>query len=206
MFKVTREDGGPTRGSGKWPLPRGKKLGAWREVEGPLVACENGLHLARGPQVLRWLGLRLFVAEYDGELIEAGDKVVVRKARLVSECRWDERIARLFAADCAEAVLHIYERWVPGDSRPREAVEVARRFANGDATRAELAAAGDAARAAAWAARPAVGGAAWTAWAAGDAARDAAGAARAAAGAAEFEDANRLIFLRLCEYLNGDLA
>ena len=56
---------------------------------------------------------------------------------------------RLIAYDCAEAILH----FVPvGEDRLRRAIEVARRFARGEATREELdavgAAAWDAARAA----------------------------------------------------------
>jgi hypothetical protein len=92
----------------------------------------------------------------------------------------DDSRLRLMACDFAEAVL-IY---VPaGEDRPRRAIECARRFAAGDATRAEMAAAGDAARAAAGAAAGAAWAAAWAA--AGDAAGDAAGAtAGDAAGAA----------------------
>ena len=84
----------------------------------------------------------------------------------------DDPRFRLMACDFAEAVL-IY---VPaGEDRPRQAIEVARRFAAGDATREELSAAGDSARSAA-------GGAAWAAWAAAWAAAwDSAGAAAGAA-------------------------
>lgn len=35
---------------------------------------------------------------------------------------------RLFLADCAERVLHLYERQFPGDHRPRAAIQEARRF------------------------------------------------------------------------------
>jgi len=95
-----------------------------------------------------------------------------------------ERAARLFACECAEDVLPIFERENPDDKSPREAIEVARKFANGEATEEQLdaarAAAWDAARDAAWdAARAAARAAAW------DAARDAAwAAARDAAWAA----------------------
>ena len=65
----------------------------------------------------------------------------------LSEC--DQR---LFACDCAERVLHIYENEHPDDRRPHVAVEVARRYANGKATTEKLAAARAAASAAAWAA------------------------------------------------------
>jgi hypothetical protein len=104
---------------------------------------------------------------------------------------------RLFAADCAEMVLPIYEKDYPDDKRPRLAIQAARDYANGLITMQELAAARAAARAAAgaaagdsagdsagdaWAAAraagwAAAGAAAWAAArdAAGDAARDAAG-------------------------------
>ena len=104
---------------------------------------------------------------------------------------------RLFAADCAEFVLPIFEKEYPNDDRPRKAIQAARDYANGLMSREQLAAAWDAADAAwdaagaaAWDAADAARAAAWdaardAAWAArdaADAARDAAGAARAAAG------------------------
>ena len=45
---------------------------------------------------------------------------------------WNERTARLFAADCAEHVLPFFETRCPDDTRPREAIEVARRIARGE--------------------------------------------------------------------------
>ena len=108
-----------------------------------------------------------------------------------------DRLARLFACYCAESVLHIWEAKFPDDKRPREAIAVSRRFALGQATQEERAAARAAAwdaagatwaaaRAAAWAAEAA----AWAAaWAARDAARAAAGAADAAWAAAWAADA-----------------
>jgi hypothetical protein len=73
-----------------------------------------------------------------------------------------ERIAYLFAADCAARVLEFFERAYPNDSRPREAIMTARRFARGQATVKELDAAVAAARVAAGAAWAAVR-AAWVA-------------------------------------------
>ncbi|MHC1788274.1 putative immunity protein [Solidesulfovibrio sp.] len=61
-----------------------------------------------------------------------------------------DRIARLAACDFAEAALPFFEREHPNDSRPREAINVARRFSRGEASSDELAAARDAAWAAAW--------------------------------------------------------
>ncbi|MCL4651600.1 hypothetical protein L0Z19_09225 [Burkholderia multivorans] len=91
-----------------------------------------------------------------------------------------DRDIRLFAVWCARQVEHLMQ-----DQRSKDALDVAERFANGEATEEERAAARaaaqaarDAARAAAQAARDAARDAAWAAraaaWAAGDAARDAA--------------------------------
>jgi len=100
-----------------------------------------------------------------------------------------DREARLFACDCAENVLPIFEKRYPEDIRPRKCVEVARRLANGQATTAELeaarAAAGYAAWAAAWAARAAAAASRADAWFA------ALAAAGDAAWAAAEEDAER---------------
>jgi hypothetical protein len=85
----------------------------------------------------------------------------------------NKRLCRLFAADCAESVLPIFERHRPDDDRPRHAISVGRDPNSTDAARA---AAGDAARAAAGDAAGAASCAAGAAaGAAGDAARAAAG-------------------------------
>ena len=96
---------------------------------------------------------------------------------------------RLFAVFCVRQVEHLL-----ADQRSRDVILVAERFANGEATTAELAAARDAAWAAwdaavaawdaAWAARDAAVAAWAAAWAAADAARAASQAAANAAVAA----------------------
>ena len=207
LYKVLGPDDRPCNGgSGEYNLPHDGQPGEWMPpIEGELVPCENGYHLCALAQLPSWLNARIYEAEGRGDHVDGGDKIAYREVRLLRLCAgWNERTARLFACDCAERVLPIYERDYPGDMRPRDAIAVARRFANGEATSRELcaaeAAAGDAARAAAWdaawaaagdAARAAAGAAAWDAAeaAAGDAAEAAAGdaawdAARAAARAA----------------------
>ena len=89
-----------------------------------------------------------------------------------SENEVTDRELRLIAVKCARQVQHLMK-----DGRSINALDVAERFANGEATQEELNAAGDAARAA--------GDAAWAAaWEAARAARD---AARAAARAKQAE-------------------
>ena len=98
-----------------------------------------------------------------------------------------DKIARLMAADFAEQVLPIWQKYSE-DKRPELAIKAARDFAHGRIDRNQLAAARDAARDASEAHRAAArdaGDAAWSA--AGDAARDAAWDAASAAGAAARE-------------------
>ena len=86
-----------------------------------------------------------------------------------------ERALRLFACDCAERALPVFENGYPNDTRPREAIAVARTYAVGEATRVELETSRKAADAAAYAA------AAYAAAAYADAAAYAAAAYAAAA-------------------------
>lgn len=197
LYKVTAEDGTAMHGGrGKW------KLNRWRTVTGDLVACRHGLHLCREGDLICWLGPVIWEAEYEGEVLTQPDKIVVRKARVIRRLdTWNERTARLFAADCAEHVLPIFEKAYPNDTRVRASLAVVRRFANREATAQELAAArtaAAAARDAAWFAAAAARAAAWAAartaaWAASGA------AARAAAWFAEVKWQSD----RLLEYLAG---
>ena len=59
-----------------------------------------------------------------------------------------EKSMRLFAANCAEHVLNYFEDKYPEDTRPREAIQAARDFAEGKIGIEEL----EVAREAAWAA------------------------------------------------------
>ena len=103
-----------------------------------------------------------------------------------AEPRYD-REWRLYAVWCAEQVSHLMT-----DLRSHAALQVARRFANGKATREELDAAGAAAWAAAGAAARNAAGAA-----AGDAAWAAAGAAARNAAGDTARDAQKAEFLRM---------
>ena len=157
--------------------------GEWVQAPGPLALCQPGtLHACRPRDLLSWLTDEIWHAEIGGDVLEGEDKVGCLRMRITTRCAWDTTAARLFAADCAERVLPIYERAFPTDRRPRAAIEAARLFA------AAWDAAGDAARAAAWNAAEAAAGAAGAgdaAWAAARAAAWAAGAGDAAWAAAE---------------------
>jgi len=153
LFKALGLDGTPCHGGkGRWSLPTDDGPGEWMPpIEGALVACKNGYHACTQDQIAGWLGPALFELEYRGERVDCGDKIVVREARLPRKLdAWNERVARLFACDCAERVLPLFEREYPNDIQPRTAIDVARRFANGDATKEQMATAYAATSDAAW--------------------------------------------------------
>ena len=131
----------------QWPKP-----GVWLPpIEGDLVMCQRGYHLCRPADLIHWIDAELWRVEYRGEVMEGDNKIAVRECRIVEQAEpWNERTARLFAADCAEDVLPLFEREYPGDNRPRAAIETARAFANGECAEADLVAAAAAAWDAAW--------------------------------------------------------
>lgn len=190
--------------NGRWA-----RVGEWMPaVKGDLVLRRNGYHLCRDGDLVQWLRPELYIAECRGERTDSDDKIVVREARLVRRVEvWNERTARLFACDCAEHVVHL-----TNDDRVAAAIQVARRFALGDATEEELAAARAAAVAAgaaawaairvAWVARAAVVAAGAAAWAAVRAAWVARAAAVAAAVAAAGVAERKWQTTKLLEYLS----
>ena len=137
LFKVLDKDGKCVNGGqGAWSVPTQAPDGTWipgdwmPAIEGPLVPCANGYHLCTAEQLIDWLGEAIYEAEYRGECLAADNKLVVREARLLRRITtWNERTARLFAADCAEHVLHFFEDRYPTDDRPRKAIEAARAYA-----------------------------------------------------------------------------
>lgn len=188
LYKVLSADGKSCHGGyAEWHLPTGKRPGKWMPpIDGELEPCSNGYHVCRRGQLMEWLGEAIYECESRGERINAGDKIVVREVRLVKRIKWDDRISRLFACDCAERALK-YASPVDVETL-RESIAVARRYANWDVTVEELTAA-EAAWDAAWDA----------AWAAARAARSAAGDAARAARSAERKWQTR----RLFDYLEG---
>jgi hypothetical protein len=191
-------------GDAKWSIPHDGEPGDWMpEIIGELIPCKNGYHLCRTKDLVVWLNDEIYEAEFEGEIIESDDKVVVRKARLLRKLKtWDEKTTRLFAAECAERVLHLYEEKYPDDNRPRLAIEASREYANGKISAAASAAASNSAWAAASAAKS---NSAWTAsaWAAASAAKSnsAWAAASAAAWAADRDSEKAWQTKRFLEYL-----
>jgi len=154
------------------------------EIEN-VVPCNRGYHLCRAENLIEWLkyGTQIWEAKGRGEMIEEDDKVVFSQARLVRRLNWNDSLQIHFSCDCAERVLHLAK-----DKRCNEVLRVARLYADGKATQAELLSADSADRAAraAWADR--ADRAASAAWAAS---ADRADRAASAAWAASADRADR---------------
>ena len=151
------------------------EVGVEIRVEPPIVACQRGLHASvKALDVLSFASgerTRIALVEYGGEVVTAPDKISAERMTVIAVASEadTQRELRLFACRCGRKALAL----IPTpDPRSVAAVDVAERYARGEATEMELAAARDAARAAAWdaaraAARAAARDAAWdAAWAA----------------------------------------
>tara|TARA_Y100001973_G_C5205772_1_gene341454 strand:- start:3814 stop:4308 length:495 start_codon:yes stop_codon:yes gene_type:complete len=141
-YKVLQADGTAHYSGAEWYLPK-RGPGRWMPEIKEIIECVSGYHLVRKKDLLEWLhaGTAIFEAEGRGGRQVADSKVVFRQARLLRKLNWDDSVARHFACDCAERSLHIFEAEYPDDSRVRNAIETARRVANGDIPISELAAA-----------------------------------------------------------------
>ena len=73
--------------------------------------------------------------------------VTIRRGGTLTDA--DHQLLALWAASCAEHVLHLYESARPEDPRPRQAVEQARAWARGEITMSQARTAGGHAMAAA---------------------------------------------------------
>ena len=135
LYKITGPEGQSIHGgTGKWPLP---ETGKWRSVRGSLAACERGLHLVDEAHLAQWVKLDTVVweAEHEGDLIDAGDKFVARKARLSRKVGVLTRELLVeWACDCAERALPIFEAKHSDDDRPRKAIETTRAWLRGEAS------------------------------------------------------------------------
>src|ERR687891_1583647 len=73
--------------------------------------------------------------------------VTIRRGGTLSDA--DHHLLAVWAADCAEHVLHYFEQAQPADARPRRAIELARAWARGEVTMTQARTAGGHAMAAA---------------------------------------------------------
>ena len=113
--------------------------GESRSITGPPVLCQVGYHAS--PTIFDALqyapGPILCEVELGGKILTDTDKSVGQERRLIAAVNVDREL-RLFACDCTERVLPLFEAVYPDDKRPKEAIRIARLFAQGKATQQEL--------------------------------------------------------------------
>jgi len=110
------------------------EVGKWYEVSGELIPCQNGFHLCRQKDLLKWICEEIWEAQFEGEVIDSDNKLVVRKARITKKCaKWNETSARLFACDCAQDVIHL----IP-EPEVQRCIDVARKYASQEVPYEEL--------------------------------------------------------------------
>jgi len=170
-------------------LPKENESGAWLPTVETLSICESGYHCFEPKDILSWINAELWEVEVGGDVLKGNEKLCAQQIRFIRKIEaWNEKTARLFACWCVRQIWHLL-----ADDRSKNAVIVAEKYANGEATESELAVTWNAARDAARdavrdATRAAAGAAAWAS--AGAAARAADwDAARAAARAADWDAA-----------------
>jgi hypothetical protein len=137
-YHFVKEDGTSRMGAEK-PFD----IGEYRRVERPddIKLCEYGYHGCKEPAdalVDRYVyGPMIEKCEFDASVKADDIKFVSAGKRVLA--RADVRVPLiLFAADCAERVLPIFEKRYPNDKRVRECIEGVRAFARGEITRDEL--------------------------------------------------------------------
>ena len=116
-----------------WNLPEGNLPGEWM----PRIETGGEEYELRSEMGLE-PGRVYFEAECRGDRLRNG-VILAREARLLRHCEsWNSATAMLFACDCAEHILHIYDAEYSDGDRLRAILEIARRFARGEACESEL--------------------------------------------------------------------
>ena len=154
-------------GSGK---NRDWVLGEWRH-EDDISICNQGFHASKTPlQALGYVaGEVLAMVEVKDESIKQEDKECWSDMRIVKAYHWTKKDSVALSVFAAELVIKNYEKKYPNDTRPRDAIEAAKKVLADDTEKNRSAA------------RSAVRSAAESAWSAAESARSAVRSARSAA-------------------------
>ncbi len=137
-------------------------VGQW-EKEDKIDICNRGFHASKTPsQAFSYVqGEILAIVEVRGESIVQDDKECWSEMRIVKAYKWQKKDSVALSIFAAEQVLKNYESKYPNDSRPRDAIEAAKKVLlddtkeNRSAARSAAESAWSAAESAAWSARSA---------------------------------------------------
>src|ERR1700690_153782 len=122
-YKFLREGLKSENGELTWEINK------WVHEKGTLDICHNGLHCSLIPyQAFSYVqGEVLALVETKGKSIIEDDKQCWSDMRIVKAYKWTKKDSVAFAIYAAELVLPNFEKQYPGDLRPREAIEAAKK-------------------------------------------------------------------------------
>ena len=105
------------------------KLNKWYKIDGELEMCRNGFHCSNN--FIDAMGYvapgYVVLVEVRGEFLEQEDKSVHKEMKIVKWKKWTKKDSIALAIFAAGLVLPNYEKQFPGDNRPREAIETAKK-------------------------------------------------------------------------------
>lgn len=127
-------------------LPKDGAPGKWLPKRTKLEMCNKGYHVTDAVHLVDWLDAQIFDVEVRGDKLDGDNKSCHQSIRFIRKIEtWNDKSARLYECWCVRHVWNLLT-----DERSRNAVIVAEKYANGEATDKDLAAACAAACAAAW--------------------------------------------------------
>jgi hypothetical protein len=99
-YKFLRPDGTSVFTGFSWPVQDGGP-GPWIEAE--VDPCRSGIHACRPEHIPLWAGQTLYELELDGEIVEAGMKVIASRARLIRRVEaWEQAVRDQYTRMCAD--------------------------------------------------------------------------------------------------------
>ena len=119
--------------------PRPVVVGKTLHHKGPVACCESGLHASISliDALSHRCGSVLCRVECWGKMSTQSDKLAAQHRKCLAMADITPQL-RPFAVLCAESALPIFETRYPKDKRPRECIEVTRRYLDGKANIDEL--------------------------------------------------------------------
>ena len=146
LYKFLRTGLKSDSGNHEW------KVGEWYH-EDKVDICNLGFHASKTPlQALGYVqGEILAEVEVKGDSDIQDDKECWSDMRIVKAYHWKKADSVAFSIFAAESCIKNYEQVYPNDSRPRDAIEAAKKWL-AEPTKANESAAWSAARSAAWSA------------------------------------------------------
>lgn len=123
-YKFLREGFKSQHGTHTW------EIGKWYKHKGDISLCNSGFHASEEIyQAFSYVqGEILALVEVSGRSIEGNDKDVWENMRVVKAWKWQKVDSVALSIFAAELCIENYEKLYPHDSRPREAIEAAKRW------------------------------------------------------------------------------